>query len=117
MHGAIRLQGRQPRTKDHVTMLMILYQVPDPSALQPPYKGSKAMLKIGKTWITSAYGREIHHASRVPPMIEYCKKRHKWNDSMIAVIHQDMKGQVRKNKKWRDFINTMNMMHKWLPLL
>jgi hypothetical protein len=40
-------------------------KVPLPPVLQPPYVGSKAMLKIGKVWITSDYDKNIHFASRV----------------------------------------------------
>jgi hypothetical protein len=39
--------------------------LPLPPAIQPPYAGSKAMLKIGKVWITSNYDKHIHFASRV----------------------------------------------------
>jgi hypothetical protein len=40
-------------------------EAPLPPVLQPPYVGSKAMLKIGKVWITSDYDKNIHFASRV----------------------------------------------------
>jgi hypothetical protein len=45
---------------------------PSPTILQPPYEGSKAMLKIGDLWITSDFDRYIHFASTAKNLRSYC---------------------------------------------
>eukprot|EP01082_Thalassiosira_pseudonana_P012559 g11077.t1 g11077 contig5:10230-10859(+) len=37
---------------------------PMPQVLEPPYEGSKALLRIGKLWITSDYSKHLHLARR-----------------------------------------------------
>eukprot|EP00970_Alexandrium_tamarense_P000770 scaffold88_cov326-Alexandrium_tamarense.AAC.1 len=39
---------------------------PMPQVLEPPYEGSKALLRIGKLWITSDYSKHLHFARRAP---------------------------------------------------
>ena len=99
--------------KDHISDP----QAPDPLALQPPYEGSKAMLRIGDTWITSHYGREIRRASREPRIVAYCKKRHNWDDATMELINWEVIGRVRRRQKWKDFTNSMKIMHGWLPIM
>ena len=38
-----------------------------PELLQPPYQGSKAMLKIKGKWVTSEMKEELYRARRTPP--------------------------------------------------
>jgi hypothetical protein len=48
-----------------------------PQLLSLPYSGSKAMLRIGETYITSRYDYQIHTATQTASMQAYCLKRHK----------------------------------------
>jgi hypothetical protein len=43
-----------------------------PLTLQPPYEGTKAMLRIGDVWIASNYDDHIHFASTAPKLKYYC---------------------------------------------
>jgi hypothetical protein len=91
--------------------------LPLPPAIQPPYAGSKAMLKIGKVWITSNYDKHIHFASRVKQIRAYCRYRHKWSRKTMRLVNWNLIGQVRKNRKWPSFVTTMKIMHGWLPIM
>ena len=51
--------------------------IPEQPILQPPYEGSKAMLRITGEWITSNTTKHIHWAHRMPSILKYCLKRHK----------------------------------------
>jgi hypothetical protein len=94
-------------------------EAPLPPALQPPYAGSKAMLKIGKVWITSDYDKHIHFASRVKQIKKYCRHRHKWSKRTMKLIDWSLIATIRKRKKkqWPAYVTTMKVMHGWLPLM
>jgi hypothetical protein len=79
-------------------------EVPAHDILQPPYKGSKAMLKIGDLWITSDYDDNIHFASTAPALRKYCHKRHKWDKKTMELI-------------WSNFVRSMKLLHGWLPIM
>ena len=87
------------------------------SSLQPPYEGSKAMLKISNVWITSNHDRSIHFASRAPSIKKYCKGRHKWSSSTMNMVNWDIIDRARRNQKWSAFSRSMKIMHGWLPLM
>ena len=106
-------QIAEEAAKDHIADP----QAPDISLLAPPYEGSKAMLKIDGTWITSHYGREIHRASKGPKIVKYCKKRHNWDQATVDLINWELIGKVRRKQKWHHFVHTMKIMHGWLPVM
>jgi len=55
-------------------------ELPPPDELmQMPYEGSKAVLRIGQTWITANEKRHLKAARQEPIIEKYIKKRHKWN--------------------------------------
>ena len=88
-----------------------------PPTLQPPYSGSKAMLRLGDIWITSDYGKHIHFASTAPRLRDYCMRRHKWNTATMDLIHWDAIESNRKNMGWANQCRTMKVMHGWLPIM
>jgi hypothetical protein len=47
-----------------------------PPILTPPYKGSRAMLRVNNKWITSHYKEELYTARRTKPMEEYLKVKY-----------------------------------------
>ena len=85
--------------------------------LEPPYEGVKAILKIGKMWITSHYDDNIHFASSAPPLRQYCKQRHDWSEDTLNLIDFDVIGRIRKQLKWTDKSRTMKVLHGWLAVM
>ena len=60
---------------------------PDDSIIQPPYAGSKCMLRLGGIWITTNLKSEIYKACRTQPMIEFCHDKYKWSSDTFHSIH------------------------------
>lgn len=54
--------------------------------LQPPYPGSRAMLKIGRRWITSNYKRHLYSARWAPPVRAYMKAKYEWSDEIFDSV-------------------------------
>ena len=44
---------------------------------QPPYPGSKALLRIGDLWITSHVSRHVIKAYHSTAILDYCKEKYK----------------------------------------
>ncbi|KAL7552654.1 hypothetical protein ACHAWF_015884 [Thalassiosira exigua] len=90
---------------------------PMPTTLEPPYRGSRAMLKIAGRWVTSKYRKHIYNAYRRGPMVAYMKGQYGWTDGEISSIHWDSIGRVRTKMsiKWRR--QTSKIMHGWLPTM
>jgi hypothetical protein len=88
-----------------------------PPTLNPPYEGTKAMLRIGDVWITSNYADHIHFASTAPKLKDYCMRRHKWDTSTMELIYWDTIERNRRNMGWADKCRTMKVMHGWLPIM
>jgi len=53
---------------------------PPEEILQMPYKGSKAVLRIRKEWVTAKEKIHLYNAKRGPKIWAYIKRRHKWSD-------------------------------------
>ena len=92
-------------------------EAPPDDILQPPYKGSKAMLKIGELWITSEYDKYIQFARTARPLQAYCRRRHGWSDKTFKLIDWKMIERIRRNQKWAVFVRSMKVMHGWLPIM
>ncbi|KAL7505232.1 hypothetical protein ACHAXN_004474 [Cyclotella atomus] len=89
---------------------------PVPQLLNLPYAGSKAMLRIGSTYITSRYDYQIHMAARTGAIRTYCLKRHKWSHSTFKSISWEV---VEKSRCAIQSITKLGrsskLMHDWLP--
>ena len=89
---------------------------PDDSIIQPPYAGSKCMLRLGGIWITTNLKSEIYKACRTQPMIEFCHGKYKWSSDTFHSIHwqsiNSVISQMTKSKQRQ----TLKIMHEWLPL-
>ena len=90
---------------------------PSQKILQLPYQGSKAMLRIGKTWITSRLKSEIYKAHRSGPMREYCKEKYKWTDEVFDSVYWESVRSTRKKMTWSQQRQTGKLMHDWLPTM
>ena len=66
------------------------------STLSLPFEGSKALLKLGKTWVTSKYKRSIAIAHREAPFRAYCKEKYGWDEDDFDLVYWSSVGRVRK---------------------
>jgi hypothetical protein len=74
-------------------------EVPSADILQPPYKGSRAMLKIGELWITLEYDKHIQFARTARPLQAYCRRGHGWDAKTFTLIDWKMIERIRRNQK------------------
>ena len=101
-----------------VTEAAITDNLTDPGPVMTlPYKGSKAMLKIGDTWITSKYKRAIYKARRLGPIREYCVQRYEWNEGQFDTVDWESIGRVRKKLTVNKFRQSCKLMHGWIPVM
>ena len=89
---------------------------PEVIVLEPPYEGSKAMLRAGGRWVTSKYKQEIYRAHRLDPMKQYCKEKYGMTESIFNSIHWASVGSVRSRLSQTRFMQTAKIMHGWLPI-
>ena len=88
-----------------------------PSTLQLPYAGSKALLKLGKTWITSKYKSAIRKACWDARTKEYCTSKYEWSEETLDSVYWKSIGQVRRQMTKTKFMQTSKIMHGWLPTM
>ena len=84
--------------------------------LTPPYDGSRAMLKIGKTWITAHYKKAIYDAHRTPAMTAYMIDKYPWTADTIKTVNWESIKSVRRSLSDTKKMQTCKIMHGWLPL-
>ena len=84
--------------------------------LQPPYKGSKAMLKVGNKWVVSRYVDEIQMVQRERDMREYLSGKYKWSRKEFDSVDWDLVGSVRGKYKLSMKRQSSKIMHDWLPI-
>jgi len=90
---------------------------PTPPILQLPYKGFKAVLKIGKTcWIMSKYKQELYRARRTQGDVKYHYKRYNWENGVYDMVHWESVGLVRRRLTYTMKIQTCKLMIGWLPV-
>lgn len=91
-----------------------------PLVLQPPFPGSRAMLRIGKTWITSKLATHVYRARRTPAARVYCKQKYGWDDEILDSVNWPSIGRVRRRHKtlsYSKFRQSSRYMHGWLPTM
>ncbi|EED89738.1 predicted protein [Thalassiosira pseudonana CCMP1335] len=79
---------------------------PMPQVLEPPYEGSKALLRIGKLWITSDYSKHLHFARRAPFARRYCMRRHKWDGETMSKVDWDAIESHRKTMAFHQVVRS-----------
>ena len=90
---------------------------PLPPILQPPYEGSRAMLRINDTWITSHYKVELYRSRRTKPMEDYLKVKYNWTDEILNDIYWPSIKTVRHQLSQTKRMQTCKIMHGWLPVM
>jgi len=88
---------------------------PDKTILQMPYPGSKVMLRIGKTWITSK--KEIYRARRTKQMKSYCMEKYGWTSEVYDSVNWHSIKTVRAKLQRSGKMQTCKIMHGWLPVM
>ena len=92
-------------------------EIPAQPILSMPYEGSKAVLKIGRRWVTKDYKREIYRAKRTKHIRRYCRERYGWSDETFDLVHWESVGTVRSQLSLSGKRQTMKLMHDWLPVM
>ena len=64
--------------------------------MEPPYRGSKAMLRIDKVWITSGMKQELYKAHRTKEMMKHCKRRYGWTRRVYNLVDS---GAIRRARR------------------
>ena len=82
----------------------------------PPYIGSKAMLRLNNRWITSNYESKISEALTQPLHEKYIKEKWDWTSEQYASIRWKHIGLVRKRLTKAENIRVMKAMYKWTPV-
>lgn len=88
-----------------------------PLTIQPPYAGSRAMLKIGSTWITSRMDAHIQEARSAKTLKTYCLNKYKWSDTTFDLVDWRNIGTARKKCSKTEIMQTSKIMHDWLPVM
>ena len=88
-----------------------------PLTLTPPYAGTRAMLRIGETWITSKLDSHIRRAAHEHNIREYCAGKYNWSPQLLDRIAWDIIGQARKGPTPTQNMQVSKLMHGWLPVM
>ena len=84
--------------------------------LTPPYPGSKALLRIGDTWITSHMASHIQTAYHADRIRSYCMSKYKWSSTTFDSIYWDGIERARKRGTKTQLMYTSKVIHGWLPV-
>lgn len=93
------------------------YNTELPQTLQLPYTGSRAMLRIGTTWITSNLGSHIRSARWDSKLRHYCITKYDWSDSMFDEVDWQLVQGARRKCNCTKMMQTSKIMHDWLPVM
>jgi hypothetical protein len=88
----------------------------DLASFTPPYPGSKAMLWIGETWITSKLDFHVLRARWTLQVIDYCTTKYGWDHSTFNDIAWRPIGAARRRCTPTQLMQTSKIMHNWLPI-
>ena len=88
-----------------------------PPILAPPYEGPRAMLRIGKRWITSHYKRHLYDARCSGPIRSYMKEKYEWDDETFDSVDWATIGQMRRRQTHTQRMHSCKLMHGWLPTM
>lgn len=90
---------------------------PLPQAQMPPYEGSRALLKIGDTWITTPIAAHIRGARWTHQLREYCLQKYNWTAEIFDSIDWKLVMTARKKCSKTQMMQTSKIMHDWLPVM
>ena len=89
---------------------------PEEEIMQMPYPGSKAVLRIGKTWVTAKPRGHVNRARRGPPLRQYIQRRHGWSDEQYDTVYWSTIGEVRRKSTLSQQRFTCKLMHGLFPV-
>ncbi len=89
---------------------------PEDEILQMPYEGSKAVLRIGKKWVTAGVKRHVYRARREPEIRKYIRRRHGWTEAQYDRVNWRIIGDVRRKSTFSQQRFTCKLMHGLLPV-
>jgi hypothetical protein len=82
----------------------------------PPFSGSKAMLRIGSTWITSKLQDHVLRARWTADILHYCANKYGWDSATSEDIAWKVIGAARRKCTPTQKMQTSKIMHDWLPV-
>lgn len=85
--------------------------------LQPPYPGSKALLRINGKWITTKLKEQIHKARHWDELWEYCKTKYHWTEEIMSSILWSAMRRARAGRTLPSMVHTSKLLHGWLPVM
>ena len=85
--------------------------------LQPPYPGSKAILRINGRWITTNLKAQISRARHRDTLWNYCKTKYQWTEEIMTTIHWTALQKARAGRTQTSMIRTSKLLHGWLPVM
>jgi len=88
-----------------------------PPVLLPPYRGSRAMLRIGHKWITSHTKSHILPARWTEPVIMYCIEKYGWTRETFNDISWRSIKTARNKCTATQLTQTSKIMHDLLPTM
>ena len=88
-----------------------------PMVMTLPYTGSRALLRVHDTWVTSHMERMINTAHWENTLIGYCKTKYHWTDEVFDTIDWSMLGAARKKCTKTQLMQTSKIIHDWLPVM
>lgn len=88
-----------------------------PPTLDPPFPGSKALLRIGTTWVTSKAHQHILQACWSPSIITYCRDKYNWSDTTFQSISWRSIRAARRKCTPTQMVKMSKIMHDWLPVM
>lgn len=90
---------------------------PDISTITPPYPGAKALLRVGKMWITSHVSRHVTAAYHTHNIREYCRAKYHWLDTTFDTVYWDGIERARTRGTKTQLMQSSKILHGWLPVM
>jgi hypothetical protein len=81
-----------------------------------PYPGSKALIRIGETWITSHIQKHVAYAYHSQAMQDYCMKKYSWSLWVYNSIDWDAIRRAWRRGTQTQLMHTSKLMYGWLPV-
>lgn len=85
--------------------------------VQPPFPGSRALLKLKDVWITSKQEAHIHTAHWEAALELYCRTKYGWATATFHDIDWHSIGLARGRCTATQLMQTSKIMHDWLPVM
>ena len=85
--------------------------------LQPPYPGTKALLRINGRWITSNEKQHISWATHRDNLWTYCREKYNWSEAVMETIMWSVLKKARTGRTLPSMIRTSKVLHGWLPVM